>query len=377
MKGSDVGGTELHSRARRVIGVLRHARLALFGLAAIVGIVGASASAGTIDWVTVGDPGNAAEPTSQISGPADFGAVADSFRIMKFEWTNSQYVDFLNAVDPNGTNPNSIYDDRGVISFTSANASGSKYAALANMGNKPVIFVSWFDAARVANWLHNGQGAASTETGAYTLNNATSGNAPARNAGARFYIPTEDQWYKAAYYKGSGTNAGYWAQATQSNTPPTPVNATAVGTGTTSGVSPVISGNFANWQRAADWNGSDGNLTTVGTNGGPSAYGTFDMSGNVLEWTDSVFYGQPEMRVMRGGSWYDASFSWEMSSHNRSGGLASIGDSRWGFRLASSVSGPSGVPEIDPSGLRLAAALVAGCLALREPRQLSRSAHSS
>ena len=57
----------------------------------------------TIDWVTVGDPGNAADDTTT------YGAVADSFRIMKFEFQNSQYAAFLNSVDPNGTNPNSVY----------------------------------------------------------------------------------------------------------------------------------------------------------------------------------------------------------------------------------------------------------------------------
>ena len=99
----------------------------------------------TIDWVTVGDPGNAAD-TSGAPNPA--GAVADSFRIMKFEFQNLQYTAFLNAVDPNGTNPNSVYNAnmgsnaRGGISFTSGAASGSKYAVKTDMGDKPVNFVS-------------------------------------------------------------------------------------------------------------------------------------------------------------------------------------------------------------------------------------------
>jgi formylglycine-generating enzyme len=118
------------------------------------------AHAVTIDWVTVGDPGNAADDTT-------YGAVADAFQIMKFEFTNSQYTDFLNAVDPSGTNPNAVYsadmgsNARGGISFTSGAASGSKYAVKTNMGDKPVNYVSWFDAARVANWLQNGQGSSS------------------------------------------------------------------------------------------------------------------------------------------------------------------------------------------------------------------------
>ena len=171
-----------------------------------------SARAVTIHWVTVGDPGNTADTTGD---PNPAGAVADAFQIMKYEWTNSQYVDFLNTVDASGTNPNSVYNAsmdssvRGGISFTFGSASGSKYAAKSNMGDKPVNFVTWFDAARVSNWLFNGStGTSSTETGAYTLNNATSGTAPAVNSGATFYVPTEDQWYKAAYYKGGNTNAG-------------------------------------------------------------------------------------------------------------------------------------------------------------------------
>ena len=179
------------------------------GVASMLGLWGVSAHAQvTLDWVTVGDPGNTADTTT-------YGAVADAFQIMKYEWTNSQYVDFLNTVDASGTNPNSVYNAsmdssvRGGISFTFGSASGSKYAAKSNMGDKPVNFVTWFDAARVSNWLFNGStGTSSTETGAYTLNNATSGNAPAVNSGATFYVPTEDQWYKAAYYKGGNTNAG-------------------------------------------------------------------------------------------------------------------------------------------------------------------------
>jgi hypothetical protein len=137
----------------------------------------------TIDWVTVGDPGNTADTTS-------YGAVADSFQIMKFEFQNSQYADFLNAVDPTGTNPNSVYntnmgsDARGGISFTSGAASGSKYAIRTNMGDKPVNYVSWFDAARVANWLQNGQGSGSTETGAYTLSGADERHGPGREPGS-------------------------------------------------------------------------------------------------------------------------------------------------------------------------------------------------
>jgi formylglycine-generating enzyme required for sulfatase activity len=284
----------------------------------------------TIDWVTVGDPGNTAD-----TAPAGYGAVATSFQIMKFEFTNSQYADFLNAVAVTDTyslyNANMGSNARGGI--TRSGSSGSyTYATRTNMGDKPVNYVSWFDAARVANWLQNGQGSSSTETGAYTLNGATNGTAPAANPGASYFLPTEDQWYKAAYYKGGSTNAGYWDYATQSNAAPTAVTADSTGIGSAGNTD-----NFANYNSAADWNGENGNVTTVGTNGGPSAYGAFDMSGNLYEWNDLT--GVPgSSRGLRGGDWFNGAFA--LSSSGRGTSAPSNEDGIIGFRLASPVAVP-------------------------------------
>ena len=288
-----------------------------------------NAHAVTIDWVTVGDPGNTADTTA-------YGAVVDSFQIMKFEFTNEQYKDFLNSVA--ATDTYALYDSRmgsdARGGITQSGSSGSyTYAVKSNMGDKPVNFVSWWDAARVANWLQNGQGSGSTETGAYALSGATSGTAPAANPGASYLLPTEDQWYKAAYYKGGSTNAGYWDYATQSDTAPTAVTAGTTGIG-----SAGSTGNFANYNNAADWNSLNGNLTTVGTNGGASAYGAFDMSGNLYEWND-LTGAAGSSRGARGGSWFnDAS---TLSSSNRFTGDPSFGDSSVGFRLANPVPEPS------------------------------------
>jgi formylglycine-generating enzyme required for sulfatase activity len=202
-----------------------------------------------------------------------------------------------------------------------------------------VNFVSWFDAARVANWLQNGQGSSSTETGAYTLvGGQTSGTAPARNVDATIYIPTEDQWYKAAFYKGGSTNAGYWDYATQSDTAPTPVTSGSTGIG-----SAGSTGNFANYNSAADWNSLDGNVTTVGTNGGASAYEAFDMSGNLYEWNDLTGTAGSS-RGLRGGDWLDGGGG--LLSSFRVAAPPSGEDNRVGFRLAA-------VPE--PASLGLAA----------------------
>jgi len=325
---------------------------------------GSIASAEAIQWVTVGDPGNTAD--TDLSG---YGAVATSFQIMKYEFTNQLYTDFLNSVA--ATDTYSLYNSamgsnaRGGI--TQSGSSGSyTYSLKTNMGDKPVNYVSWFDAARVSNWYQNGAtSSSSTETGAYTLNGATSGNAPAVNSGATFYIPTEDQWYKAAYYKGGGTNAGYWNYATQSDTDPTPVTAGATGIGSAGNT-----GNFANYAEAADWNSQDGNVTTVGTNGDPSAYGAFDMSGNIFEWND-LTGAAGSSRGLRGGDWFDYD-PFDLSSSFSDSDDPSYGNNSIGFRLASPVSGPSAVPEIDPNGLSAVLGLIVGGLGLLERRRYGR-----
>ncbi len=291
---------------------------------------GSIASAEAIQWVTVGDPRNTADDTT-------YGAVATSFQIMKYEFTNQQYTDFLNSVA--ATDPYSLYNAsmgsnaRGGITQSGVSG-GYTYAVRSNMGDKPVNYVSWFDAARVSNWYQNGAtSSSSTETGAYTLNGATSGNAPAVNPGATFYIPTEDQWYKAAYYKGGGTNAGYWNYATQSDSDPTPVTAGATGIGSAGNT-----GNFANYAQAADWNSQNGNVTTVGTNGDPSAYGAFDMSGNLREWND-LTGAAGSSRGLRGGDW-SSNFPFDLSSSNSNSYGPSDENGVIGFRLASPVAVP-------------------------------------
>ena len=319
---------------RSIVSFTRLPRLVFtFGMAALLGSLSVTAHAAPIiDWVIVGDPGNTAD-----TDPAGYGAVADSFQIMKFEFTNQQYTDFLNSVA--ATNTYSLYASsmgtQALGGITRSGASGSyTYAVKTNMGDKPVNFVSWFDAARVANWLMNGAtGTASTETGAYTLiGGQTSGTAPAVNPGATFYIPTEDQWYKAAYYKGGGTNAGYWNYATQNDSAPTAVTAGETGIGSAGNTD-----NFANYNAAASWNGGTGNVTTVGTNGGASAYGAFDMSGNINEWNDLTGTAGSS-RGRRGGDWNGNASSLSSSTMNSNDPSGETNGR--GFRLASPVAVP-------------------------------------
>jgi sulfatase modifying factor 1 len=204
--------------------------------------------------------------------------------------------------------------------------------------------------------MQNGQGSGSTETGAYTLNGATSGDAPARNAGAEFYIPTENEWYKAAYYKGGGTDAGYWDYATQSDTIP----GNAIGPLTNQ--ANFYTGTYAVTQSSDYWE-SQNYLTEVGAfSGSESAYGTFDQSGNVYEWNDLTGTTAGSSRGLRGGFWsYDA---FDLSSSGRGTDDPSIEFSFIGFRLASPVA----VPEPSTWVMGLAGIACAGWGAYRRRR---------
>ena len=144
-------------------------------------------------------------------------------------------------MDAAGSNPNAVYsssmtsDPRGGIDFNAGGASGSKYSSKTNMGNKPVNYVSFFDSMRFVNWLENGQptDGSGTESGVYTIG---SGLDETRAASATFFIPSEDEWYKAAYYDPRMEAAGgppgddnYWLYPTSSDAAPTIATANATG----------------------------------------------------------------------------------------------------------------------------------------------------
>lgn len=318
------------------------------------------ARAVTIDWVTVGNAGNPNDTTG-------YGAVNYAYRIGKYEVTIQQYTDFLNAVA--ATDPYALYNANmatdlniagisrsgtsGGYSYSVIGPSGTTPVGASSPGNRPITYVSWFDAARFANWMHNGQGSGSTETGAYTLDGAYGFNstAPAKNPGAQFSIPTEKEWYKAAFYSpllnsGSG---GYYTYATQSNTAP----------GNTIG----SEANQANYLYAVTQSGSlvsnQNYLTDVGAfTNSASFYGTFDQSGSVYEWNDLTGVAGSS-RGLRSGDW--SYFATTLSSSTRYTLDPGYETSIYGFRLASPVV----VPE--PSTWVMAAGGLA-CLAWRRRR---------
>lgn len=302
-------------------------------LAAALVCCAAVAQAITIETVLVGDPGNTADIRVANDGTTGYGAVGYAYNISKNETTISQYAAFLNAVA--ATDTYNLYcssiTHSNINDISRSGLSGSfVYSVAEGSGNKPISYVSWFDAARFTNWMHNGQpsgaqDASTTEDGAYTLNGATSGVSVSKNEGAKFWIPSENEWYKAAYYdpnKGGAGVGGYWLYPTQSNT---------LG-GNTVGVA-----NSANYYDG-DYVGFPGmELTDVGAYGlnSDSFYGTNDQGGNVWEWNDTVLLGS--CRGLLGGCWDSPSTSlaaWR-AIYNPSERSFSIG-----FRVASAAPEP-------------------------------------
>lgn len=222
----------------------------------------------TIQTVAVGDVGNAADTTG-------YGAVNYQYSIGKYEVTNAQYAAFLNAkaaTDTYGLYSEDMARDHGGIIRSGSDGSYT-YSTVSGRESWAVISVGFWDAARFTNWLQNGQGTGDTETGTYTLTDSgMMDNTVTRNLGSTWAITSENEWYKAAYYKGGGPNAGYWMYPTQSNS---------------------ISVSQANMESSV------GTVTPVGSYAFASAYGAFDMGGNVWEWNESIIFGA--FRGIRGG----------------------------------------------------------------------------
>jgi formylglycine-generating enzyme required for sulfatase activity len=299
----------------------------LLTLAVTSSLISTASAIIVMDYVTIGNPGNAADP---LNG---YGSVGYEYQIGKYEVTNAQYGAFLNAVAK--TDSYGLYNSNmSSYGITQSGSSGSfTYTVTGGAENKPVLWVSWFDAARFSNWLNNGQGSGSTEDGAYSLLGATSGIIT-KNTGAQVYIPTENEWYKAAYYNGS--------EATYSLYP--------------NGQNSISTGE-------ANYAISVGTTTDVGSYSAyPSPYGTFDQGGNAFEWNDAVISGSS--RGLRGGSWNNFADHFDggggLISTNRSYTDPSGGDADFftGFRVAA-------VPE--PSAL-IFSVLASGVMIIRRKR---------
>ena len=273
-----------------------------------------------LSFVTVGNPGNAASTSRSPANGSYMGSVGYTYQIGKYDVTAGQYCQFLNAVA--ATDPYGLYNTymsagpggqpgrvgcgitrTGIAGNYSYNTTSSGYSV--NNGDFPVNFISWGDAARFCNWLTNGQPAtgvedlSTTENGSYYLNGSTSDTALQavnRACGAKYVIPTENEWFKAGFYdptlnSGSG---GYWQYLTKSNTSPSNVLSS---TGTNNG----------NYKPGSTYTDPTNYLTVVGAfAGSPGPYGTYDMGGDVMQRNEMIITGSGRNdRCYRGGSYVE------------------------------------------------------------------------
>jgi len=286
---------------------------------------GSGTNAFDIDFVTIGNPGNVADTTGAPNPAA--GSVSYSYRIGKFE-ISEDMVDKANAMSAAAGNPLNI----------AKNSRGP---------NKPATDISWFEAAKFVNWLNMSAGSMP----AYKFNG--NGNFQLwepgdvgynsdnlyRNSLARYFLPSANEWHKAAYY--NPLSETYSTFPLGSNTPPVPT-----ASGTTSGTA-VYS--FSRNIGPAD----------IGLAGGPGPYGTVGQGGNAAEWDESQYdLANDEagaLRGVRGGSWTDSDF-FLMNTYRiiiTPGGSNSV----FGLRVASVI------PE--PTSLLLAVMANAGLLMRR------------
>lgn len=295
--------------------------------------------------MAVVEVGNAGNPADVQTG---LGAVTYPFAIGKYEVTLEQYLRFLNTV---ATRPYALPADKrdalielwvldmqkthdyvskdGLIARTGQGTTEAPFVFTeipdpnwdTRSGQRGMLNISWFAAARFANWMHNGATAtADTETGAYSLNGARTGFI-ARNPDARWWIPSLNEWYKAAFY--DPTRPGrqpYWNYPTRSDVLPD-------------------RGPLPGGANSANFNGGQPegqHITPVGAyEKSVSYYGTYDQAGLLWEWTDTSYNnhdGQPRTMGLMGGSWSLGQIN--ISKHGGRDYLPQYNDDDTGFRLA-------------------------------------------
>ena len=257
---------------------------------------GTSGNEFTIDFANIGNTGNAADTTG-------YGAVPYEYRASTYEITQ-------NAI-------------------TKATASGLVgVTAGAWTDNQPAANINWYEALAFVNWLNTSTGMTPAynltfSSGSWSMALWSSGDAWQaggenlyRNKDAFYFLPSENEWYKAAYYNPAGTN--YFLYPTASSTAPT-----AVASGTNAG--------------SAVYNNAASVPAIVDSAGGLSPYATMGQGGNVWEWTESAFDGTNNLssanRAVRGGNWSIAAD--DLSSSFRGINAPGYDNDFIGFRVAS------------------------------------------
>jgi sulfatase modifying factor 1 len=295
-----------------------------------------------IDLVRIGSVGNAPWMGNGQSGDEAIGhgAVSYEYSMGKLEVTTAQWCEFFNAVydRPDSLNNSFIHAPAvwGAVTTAPTNGGPVRWTVPAGKELIPVGGISWRTAAIYCNWLNNNKGTAPSAfmNGAYDVSTfGDNGNAYTdqitHNANARYWIPTWDEYIKAAHFdpnrSGPG-QAGYWV-------------------GDTTLTHFAISGPPGTGE--ANYGFTSPNPFAISLGSYPtvqSAWGLLDLAGATSEWTEKTLidFGVGHGRFYEGSSWgSDPNVGLGDSIYTSSGGdspnLRSYG---LGFRIASSVPAP-------------------------------------
>jgi len=298
-------------------------------------------------WATIDHAGNRATNDDElpVTPGRRYGAVDYEFQMATTEVTVGQWFEFVQAYLPiDQANGNGTVNDG--LTGSGINIRGIGVVEIRE-GYSPnrAADMSWEYAARYVNWLHNGKVNEewAFETGVYdtstfTYNADGSGNHQAtRSEGATYWIPSRDEWTKAAYYDpnryGEGQE-GYWLYPNQSNT--RSINNLLPEDG---GEANVTRTDFDNWP------------LDVAQFDTTSYFGLFDLDGGVGEFTDTVFEGglnNNTQRYYMSNYWIDPfdpndpfAVFFDRIDYQSSIEMNQAGN-LWGLRLARAVPSPAG-----------------------------------
>jgi len=231
------------------------------------------------DWATITDAGN--RPASIEEAPRyngfPIGQVNHEYRISKTEMTAGQWFEFVNAYTPYYDGNPGLTTFKGQwIGYDSFSGTHFLNPAAENFAT----IVNWRLAARYTNWLHNGKVNEqwAFESGAYDTStfgvdeNGDLTDQRERSPGAKFWIPSLDEWVKAMYWDPAKDNGegeelgGYWKYPTSSDEVPV---SGLPGEGETSAGTRIVF--------------DVGSYTDV-----TSPWGLFDGSGGEREWLETL-----------------------------------------------------------------------------------------
>jgi formylglycine-generating enzyme required for sulfatase activity len=291
-------------------------------------------------FVTVGSPGN---PAYHTANPNDFvngrGGVDYTYRIGQYEVTTAQWTAFYNAAFDRPTNDRIPFVATplqwGAASTTPNTPGGMRWTVLAGHEMWAVGGISWRTAAIFCNWVCNGahENAPRSEflSGAYDVstfgyNGSIFTDQLAHTPGAPYYIPTWDEWLKAAHWSpGNPNNNGWYTYSNGSD-------------------SPYVYGPPGVGQANAGFFSPNPFSIPLGSYGTTSPWGLFDVAGATQEWMETVrtLSGGSRSRVLDGSFWTEDTF--QGNGLDQIGGWADefphVDPFNYGFRIASSVPSP-------------------------------------